>query len=120
MKGNGLRVIVQVRPARFVSRIVLLVVCGLMLTMPGVLRAQTKVVTKTTASQKKKQPVKSTPAKPLDELARLREEFIKLTGEYKASLEKLQASYEKSVGSRRRAGKIKITICGRIDCQKGC
>jgi hypothetical protein len=35
--------------------------------------------------------------KPLNELDRLRDEFIKATNEYKASLEKLQASYEKDV-----------------------
>lgn len=37
------------------------------------------------------------PAKPVDELAKLREEFVNATREYKASLEKLLASYEKSV-----------------------
>lgn len=36
-------------------------------------------------------------AKPVNELARLREEFITATNEYKANLEKLRASYEKSV-----------------------
>jgi len=35
--------------------------------------------------------------KPLNELERLREEFIKATNEYKVSLEKLRASYEKDV-----------------------
>jgi hypothetical protein len=40
---------------------------------------------------------KSAQTKPVDELARLREEFIKATNDYKASLEKLRASYEKSV-----------------------
>jgi hypothetical protein len=35
--------------------------------------------------------------KPVDELARLREEFIKATNDYKANLEKLRASYEKNV-----------------------
>jgi hypothetical protein len=49
----------------------------------------------------KKSPAKSpkskTLPKPVDELARLREEFIKATNEYKANLEKLRASYEKSV-----------------------
>jgi F0F1-type ATP synthase membrane subunit b/b' len=35
--------------------------------------------------------------KPLNELERLREEFVKATNEYKASLEKLRASYEKDV-----------------------
>lgn len=51
------------------------------------------------AAQKKKSTTKVKPAqaKPVDELARLREEFIKLTKEYKGSLEKLLASYEKDV-----------------------
>jgi outer membrane efflux protein len=40
---------------------------------------------------------KTARTKPLDELARLREEFIKATNDYKASLEKLRASYEKNV-----------------------
>jgi F0F1-type ATP synthase membrane subunit b/b' len=40
---------------------------------------------------------KTKPAKPGDELARLREEFIKATKDYQANLEKLRASYEKSV-----------------------
>jgi hypothetical protein len=38
-----------------------------------------------------------TQAKPVDELARLREEYIKATNDYKASLEKLRASYEKGL-----------------------
>jgi len=67
-----------------------------MLIMPVALRAQAKVATKPTP-RKQKQPAKSTPAvKPVDELSRLREEYIKASREYKASLEKLQASYEKS------------------------
>lgn len=36
-------------------------------------------------------------AKPVDELTRLREEFIKATNEYKASLEQLRGSYERNV-----------------------
>lgn len=35
--------------------------------------------------------------RPVDELANLREEFIRATNDYKASLEKLRASYEKSL-----------------------
>ena len=35
---------------------------------------------------------------PATELARLREDFVKATNEYKASLQKLRASYEKNVG----------------------
>ncbi len=40
---------------------------------------------------------KAKPAKPVDELTKLRAEFVKAANEYKASLEKLRASYEKSV-----------------------
>jgi hypothetical protein len=39
---------------------------------------------------------KKTPAHPVDELARLRAEFIQATKDYKTSLEKLKESYEKS------------------------
>src|SRR6185436_19579134 len=38
-----------------------------------------------------------TQVKPVDELARSREEYIKATNDYKASLEKLRASYEKGL-----------------------
>lgn len=50
------------------------------------------------AAQKRKTATKAkaAPAKPVDELARLRDEFIKATNDYKASLEKLLASYENS------------------------
>jgi hypothetical protein len=72
-----------------------------LLLIPAYLRAQTKVATKpgtaTTKSQPAKSKRKTNPAKPVDELTRLREEFIKATNEYKASLEKLRESYEKSV-----------------------
>ena len=47
------------------------------------------------ATSKTKQ--KKGPPKPIDELARLREEFIKATKDYKTNLELLRASYEKSV-----------------------
>jgi hypothetical protein len=51
------------------------------------------------AAQKKKTAAKArpAPAKPVDELARLRDEFIKATKDYKENLEKLLASYEKNV-----------------------
>jgi hypothetical protein len=49
------------------------------------------------AAKAKPKPTQTKSAKPVDQLAKLREEFIKATREYKASLEKLQASYEKSV-----------------------
>jgi hypothetical protein len=65
-------------------------------------QAQKKGVTRSSRAKTKAQPAKSiqaktTAAKPVDELARLREEFVKATKEYKASLEKLRTSYEKSV-----------------------
>jgi hypothetical protein len=40
---------------------------------------------------------KTARTRPVDELARLREEFVKATNDYKANLEKLRASYEKNV-----------------------
>lgn len=40
---------------------------------------------------------KRKPAKPVDELTRLREDFIKATNEYKSSLKLLRASYERSL-----------------------
>jgi hypothetical protein len=52
------------------------------------------------ANAQKKQSVRKSPAtqtKPATELAKLREEFIKATKDYKASLEKLLASYQKNV-----------------------
>ena len=48
------------------------------------------------AAQKKKTK-KKTPAAPFTELARLREEFVKATNDYKASLEKLIVYYEANV-----------------------
>jgi len=52
-------------------------------------------------AQKKKSTAAAKPAqaKPIDELARLREEFIRTTKEYKDSLEKLLAIYQKNVAT---------------------
>jgi hypothetical protein len=66
------------------------------------LHAQTKVGTAPGPAKRKTQSARSSKARPAppgprDELTRLREEFIKATNEYKASLEKLWESYEKSV-----------------------
>lgn len=74
----------------------------LLLLIPLSAHAQAKVGSKPGARKTKTQTAKSTktkptPAKPVDELSKLREEFIKATNEYKASLEKLKQSYEKSV-----------------------
>jgi hypothetical protein len=72
----------------------------LLVILPATAAPQKKQVTKksraakpTTTSAKKSQ---AKPA-PVDELTRLRQEFIKRTNEYKASLEMLRASYEKGV-----------------------
>jgi hypothetical protein len=70
----------------------------LILAIPVCANAQSKVTTRQAVAQKKKQtPTSVSPAKPKDEITRLREEFIKATGDYKASLEKLQLSYEGNV-----------------------
>jgi len=61
------------------------------------LNAQQKPTTLPAAKKSPAVRSKTKPAKPVDELARLREEFIKATKDYQASLEKLRASYEKSV-----------------------
>src|SRR6266511_1342370 len=58
----------------------------------------TKPKTNQTKTTRKKAPqTKSTQTRPADELARLREEFIKATKDYKASLEKLRETYDKDV-----------------------
>src|SRR5215813_12853705 len=49
------------------------------------------------ASAQRKSKKKSAPAEPKNELAKLREEFVKATNDYKASLEKLLAIYEDNV-----------------------
>jgi hypothetical protein len=51
----------------------------------------------TKVSRKKAPQSKANQARPANELARLREEFIKANNDYKASLEKLRASYDKDV-----------------------
>jgi len=57
------------------------------------------VVTDDVPGQKKSRAARAKPKqqKPLNELDRLRDEFMKATNEYKTSLEKLRASYEKDV-----------------------
>ena len=84
---------------RTVSGLLLL---SLLLLMPASLPAQRRVATKpgtvkTRAVAAKSSQTKTNPAKPTDELTRLREEFIKATTEYKASLEKLRESYQKTL-----------------------
>jgi hypothetical protein len=69
--------------------------------LPAAAAAQKKQVTKKSSAAKPAtipaKKVTAKPTKPLDELARLRQEFIKATNEYKANLDKLRASYEKDV-----------------------
>jgi len=50
-------------------------------------------------SAQTKKPKQTKPAKPQSELAKLREEFVNATNEYKVSLAKLQAIYERNVKS---------------------
>lgn len=64
----------------------LIVVLGLMALGTSV-EAQKRRATKASNKQ----------VKPVDELTKLREEFVKATNEYKASLEKLRASYSRNV-----------------------
>jgi hypothetical protein len=97
----------QRRLLRCVNLVVNVIVSGslfafVLLLVPRALRAQQKAGPKPVATKTKSQAARSTrarttPARPANELPRLREEFIKATSEYKASLEKLRASYEKSV-----------------------
>jgi hypothetical protein len=51
----------------------------------------------TKVTRKKAPQTKANKTRAADELARLREEFIKATNDYKASLEKLRASYDRDV-----------------------
>ncbi len=80
----------------------------LMLVIPPAVAAQEKqVAAKPAAAKAKTVPAKTNPKKTprtkatqtrrTDQLTKLREDFIKATNEYKASLEKLRASYEVSV-----------------------
>lgn len=77
----------------------LLCLLGLLFSFAGA-RAQTQQVRKKPASKQTRKGVKDKPqAKqpPQDELSKLREEFIRLTKEYKKNLEQLLALYEKDV-----------------------
>jgi len=55
------------------------------------------VTPKTTTQSSRTSQKKPASKKPVDELTRLREEYINAVKDYKANLEKLKASYEKSV-----------------------
>ena len=99
--------LVRHEPRRpFITTIVPSIVSSLLLlfllpVIPGS-HAQKKVAAKPVAAKAKTRPAKlsqakTTRANPTDELTRLREEFIRATNEYKANLQKLRESYEKSV-----------------------
>ena len=87
--------------------VIVLLLSFFALMLPATARAQEKPVatksgvakTRTGQSKavQKKLPRTRSPVRPVDELANLREEFIRATNDYKASLEKLRASYEKSL-----------------------
>lgn len=84
------------RNHRFLPALILF--AGLALS-PAASYAQQKTATPPAAKKTQTKSVQSktkTP-KPGDELARLREEYVKATKDYQASLEKLRALYEKSV-----------------------
>lgn len=93
----GNRFATKVYLSRALSFSILLI--SFLLLVPVVLTAQQKTTQPPSA---KKSTVKSVQSKtktpkPVDELTRLRDEFIKATKDYQANLEKLRASYEKSV-----------------------
>lgn len=84
---------------RILCRIASILVLSLLLLTPPAVPAQDKVAAEPASKKSQARSIKSKTAsrKPVDELARLREEFIKATNEYKSHLEKLRASYEKNV-----------------------
>ena len=80
-------------------RVVALISFFLFPSLSAVVTAQTEL-TKTVATKAKlagRTPAKGKTKGPANELAKLREDFIKANNDYKASLEKLRASYEKGV-----------------------
>jgi hypothetical protein len=79
----------------FFGRTGLILLLSLLLSVSSLGRTQDKTTAK--KSRSKNAQSKTVPAKPVNELARLREEFIKATRDYKENLAKLRASYEKSV-----------------------
>jgi hypothetical protein len=99
--GSKRRVVCRVvRPCGWRIGLLLISFFFLFPSFSAVVTAQTNSVKTNTTKAKTGQ--RRTPAKgktkgPANELAKLREDFIKATNDYKASLEKLRASYEKSV-----------------------
>ena len=85
-------------------KIVSVVLLSLLLSLAGQAQRKTEKagtakakVNQSKPHQKKLSQSKSTQPGPVDELAKLREEFVKATNDYKASLEKLRTSYENSL-----------------------
>jgi hypothetical protein len=68
-----------------------------LLLMPMTVAQKKRIGSKPGTAKPKTNQSKTKQTKPADELTRLREEFIKATNDYKASLERLKESYEKSV-----------------------
>ena len=84
----------------FITTIVPSIVSSLLLFLLPVIpvsHEQRKVATKPGAAKTKSRQTKTTPAKPTDELTRLREEFIKATNEYQALLKKQLPGLERTV-----------------------
>lgn len=71
--------------------------CVFALALSANISAQKNTGSKSGAAKTKSTKTAAQKAKPVDELTRLREEFIKLTNEYKDSLVKLRALLEKNV-----------------------
>lgn len=72
-------------------------ICLFSFALPATITAQKNAGSKPRAAKSKSTKAGTKQAKPVDELTRLREEFIKLTNDYKANLMKLRERYEKSV-----------------------
>ena len=72
-------------------------ICVFALALPATIAAQKNAGSKSGAAKTKSTKTAPQKAKPVDELTRLREEFIKATNEYKDSLVKLRALLEKNV-----------------------
>lgn len=84
----------RIRDVTWARRIIGPVLFSFLLLTAGAATAQKKTVAKKKPESLK---AKGTQTKPVDELAKLREEFINATNEYKGHLEKLRASYENDV-----------------------
>lgn len=72
-------------------------ICLFALALPVTVAAQKSAGSKPRATKSKSTKNGAKQTKPVDELTRLREEFIKLTNEYKDNLAKLRERYEKNI-----------------------